>query len=153
MQGCSFSKRYAEMEVALRVMGSTRNGCRFYLNKGYDCSGNKSIMSAWFLQTRTVARCFFLLLLGFFFSFLKCTHSFSIVSRSPTNRFVCPRRLHVASLPSRPGTGRILQLELPLLWRAQLKGCALPSDLPCMCVVSWRSGFPGSPIHACPSSC
>lgn len=89
----------------------------------------------------------------FFFSFLKCTHSFSIVSRSPTNRFVCPRRLHVASLPSRPGTGRILQLELPLLWRAQLKGCALPSDLPCMCVVSWRSGFPGSPIHACPSSC
>lgn len=67
MQGCSFSKRYAEMEVALRVMGSTRNGCRFYLNKGYDCSGNKSIMSAWFLQTRTVARCFFFVVVGFFF--------------------------------------------------------------------------------------
>lgn len=48
-------------------MGSTRNGCRFYLNKGYDCSGNKSIMSAWFLQTRTVARCFFFVVVGFFF--------------------------------------------------------------------------------------
>jgi len=70
MQGCSFSKCYAEMEVALRVMGSTRNGCRFYLNKGYDCSGNKSIMSAWFLQTRTVARCFFFVVVGFFFFLL-----------------------------------------------------------------------------------
>lgn len=58
--------------------------------------------------------CFF-----FFLLFFKCTHSFSIVSKSPANSFVCAsRRSMWACVPSRLGTGGILQQEPPVVWRA-----------------------------------